>query len=459
MMYRHPSSMPYQLIQQREFVPFVIAGLAVLAVGTTARLIYRTKIRVDQELEKEKILNPGDDNLGNVNSLAKILQVKSIGIDIGSSNCRLSIRNNDKVDVMENSSGQYSIPAVAMNTVDGVVVGNIAKQNRFMKPSSVMSVYHILSGLSVSNPIFARAIEELNLVSPEKTDDEAEVNVTSMDKSFSASQIRTIFSKELFDNATAKDMESAMLPAILSVPNYFDDNQKLAAVESARAGGLNIIYAIPDALSSVLGMHAKGLCDLSGTYVVIDVGGKLTQLSLLDCKSAGDEPILLSERTLFSGSDSINDTIAKFVSEKFKSDTGIDLLQDCMAKQRLYDAIESLKIDLSCALTSSINVPYITADAQGQPQHLKWEISRSTFENLIADHTKTFSTPMKNMLDEVNITDFSVLKGVIIVGGGARIPIIQRAVANILEDTVTIISDKEPENVNVIGSAVYPKYY
>lgn len=96
----------FQLNQQREFIPVLIGGLAVLAVGTLARYIVRTKIRVDEEEERARGLDPEDDSLGNVNSLAKILQVKSIGVDIGSTFCRLSIRNGEKTNVMENSSGQ-----------------------------------------------------------------------------------------------------------------------------------------------------------------------------------------------------------------------------------------------------------------------------------------------------------------------------------------------------------------
>jgi molecular chaperone DnaK len=450
----------FQLCPQREFIPVLIGGLAVLAVGTLARYIVRTKIRVDEEEEISKGLNPEDDSLGNVNSLAKILQVKSIGVDIGSAYCRLAIRNGEKTNVLENSSGQYGMPAMILNTADGVVVGSFAKQNCHMKASSTLSTFQILAGLPPAHPYVQQALQQLQLSAEPAEGEQTEVAFSAYGESFTASRMRSIFSKELFTTAASKDLEAALLPAILSVPNYFSDDQKLAAVESARTGGLNIIYAIPDALSSVLGMHYKGLCELEGRYVVVDVGGSLTQLSVLDCKEVHEEPTLIAERTIFSGSDAINDIVAKFVAEKFEADTGINLLADNMAKQRLYDSIESLKVDLSLTMSSSLNVPYITADAQGQPKHLDLDISRSTFENLISAHTEIFASPMKDMLAEAGVVDpASQIKGQIVVGGGARVPIVLKTLTDIFGEATTTMCEKEPEEINVVGSAQYPKHY
>mmetsp|Transcript_17956 Transcript_17956/g.30046 ORF Transcript_17956/g.30046 Transcript_17956/m.30046 type:complete len:470 (+) Transcript_17956:29-1438(+) len=451
----------YQLSPQREFVPILLGGLAVLAVGTIARYVVRTKIRVDEEEEKARGLNPDDDSLGNVNSLAKILQVKSIGVDVGSSFCRLSIRNGEMTNVMENSSGQYGMPAHILNTADGVVVGSIAKQNRFMKSSNALSGYHLLSGLPPTDSLAIAALQQLNLAPDADEGDEKEVSATAYGESFTASQMRSIFAKELFTTAASKDMEAALLPAIVSVPNYFSDEQKLAAVESSRTGGLNIIYAIPDGLSSVLGMYQRGLIpDLIGQYVVVDVGGSLTQFSVIDCKAEDEEPTLIAEKTIFSGSDEINNIIATFVAEKFKMDTGIDLLQDTMAKQRLYDGIESLKIDLSSAMSSSLNVPYITADAQGVPKHLDLDISRSTFENLITSHTDSFAEPMKELLAKAGISDpMTQIKGQIVVGGGARVPIVLRTLEDFFGESTKTLFESEPEVVNVVGAAQYPKHY
>ena len=449
------------LTPQREFIPVLLGGLAVLAVGTLARYVVRTKLRVDEEEERAKSLNPDDDSLGNVNSLAKILQVKSIGVDMGSSFCRLSIRNGETTNVMENSSGQYGMPSHILNTADGVVVGSFAKQNRFMKSSNALCGYHLLAGLPPTDSFAAEAMQSLHLTPAEDGGDDKEISATAYGESFSASQMRSIFAKELFTTAASKDLEAALLPAIISVPNYFSDEQKLAAVESARLGGLNIIYAIPDALSSVLGMHQRGLIpELLGQYVVVDVGGSLTQLSVIDCKAVDEEPTVIAERTIFSGSDAVNDIIANFVAEKFKADTGIDLLQDAMAKQRLYDSIESLKVDLSSAMSSSLNVPYITADAQGLPQHLEMDISRSTFENLISAHTSIFAAPMQEVLADAGITNPSVqVKGQIVVGGGARVPVVLRTLEGIFGESTVTLYEKEPEDVNVVGAAQYPKHY
>lgn len=359
------------------------------------------------------------------------------------------------------------MPAVALNTADGIVVGSFAKQNRHMKAASSLSVGHILAGLSPTDPFAINALQQLQLTPTQEQngaeqhgEEQEEVAFSAYGQSFTGSQLRSLFSKELFTTAAAKDMEAALLPAILSVPNYFNDHQKLAAVESARKGGLNIIYAIPDALSSVLGMHERGECDLIGQYVVVDVGGRLTQLSVIDCKALDEEPTLIAERTIFTGSDAINDTVAKFVNEKFEADTGINLLQDNMAKQRLYDAIESLKVDLSSTMSGSLNVPYITADAQGQPKHLEIDLSRSTFENLICAHTDVFAAPMQEILAEAGIVDPSTqIKGQIVVGGGARVPIVLKTLTDIFGESTTTICAKEPEEINVIGSAQYPKHY
>ena len=450
---------PHQLIQQREFVPLLIGGLAILAVGTVARYVIRTKIRLEEEEERARALNPDDDGIANVNSLAKILEVKSIGVDIGSVNCRLAIRNGDKTDVLENSSGQFGMPSVMINTADGVVVGSIAKQKQHLKSGSVLSTFHILSGLPPSDPFAIQALEKYQLA-PEQVSNTLEVSFKSSGESFSASQMRTLLSKELYSTAAAKDLEAALLPAILTVPNYFSDEQKVAAVESAKVGGLNIIYAIPDAVSSLLGMHDRGLCDLVGTYVVVDVGGRLTQLAVIECKNEDEEPTVVATRSILSGGDCINDTLAKYISEKFEADHRIDLMKDNMAKQRLYDAVESLKVDLSSALSSSMNVPYITADSTGQPKHLELDVSRSTFENLIESHTQVFESPLQDMLSETGIHDFpSQISGLLVVGGGSRVPIIHQSIVKKFGDGVAVIHEKDPEVINVVGTAQYPKYY
>ena len=360
---------------------------------------------------------------------------------------------------------QYGMPAIALNTADGIVVGSFAKQNRHMKASSSLSAFHLIAGLSPTDPIATAALQQLQLTPDHETEGEGEgeqkeVAFSAYGESFTASQLRSLFSKELFTTAAAKDMEAAFLPAILSVPNYFNDHQKVAAVESARMGGLNIIYAIPDALSSVLGMYERGDCELVGQYVVVDVGGCLTQFSVIDCKAVDEEPTLIAEKTIFTGSDAINDIIAKFVNEKFQADTGINLLQDNMAKQRLYDAIESLKMDLSSSMSSTLNVPYITADAQGQPKHLEIDLSRATFENLISAHTDMFAKPMQELLADASIVDPSTqMKGQIVVGGGSRVPIVLKTLTAIFGEATTTLCANEPEDINVLGAAQYPKHY
>lgn len=435
-----------------------------MAAGALARYVVRAKIRMDEEAERGS--KEGEEDSGgidNVNSLAKVLQQKSIGVDIGSTQCRLAIRQGESTKLLENSSGQYSMPAYILNSADGVTVGSFAKKNSCLKPMSTMSLCHVLSGISRSDPLAVDALKQFSISCDMSGGDESEVAISANGETFTASQMRSLFAKELFQTAYAKDLEAAMLPAVVSVPNYFSDQQKVAAVDAVRNGGMNVIYAIPDALSSVLGMFARGhLPELLGKFLVIDVGGRLTQISVLDCHSADEEPTIVAEKTIFVGSDSVNDLLMEHVANHFYNDTGIQLLNDVMAKQRLVDAVESMKVDLSSSMSANLNVPYITADAQGQPKHLSLDMSRSKFESIVESHTDILAPPIYEVLEKAGINNPSEqLKAQLVVGGGARVPAVLKAVNKAIGETSnvgTVIHDT-PEEVNAVGSAQFPKHY
>ncbi|CAE7477486.1 dnaK [Symbiodinium microadriaticum] len=412
-----------------------ISGIALLVFGTVGKYVVRAMKRMEDGKEGEATDVPIDTGRVTHEAIASCF-----GVDIGSTFSRVSYKDEGLTSVLENKEGMRATSCVMHSNNGDTSVGHIASSKKWTNPSQVGFGYHLTVGL----PGNERVLTDMKFL-PRGTEshssgEEYSTEVNGHD--VSASALRTIFARDLYATASAKILISGV-PAVISTPNFFSSTQKMAAINSTRDGGFNCVAAVPDAVGALLGAHHQGSVKaLSGKFLVMDVGGYLTQICLVECDPDSGEWV--------------SDTLATHIASSFAKQTGIDVMQDKLAKQRVYDAVEVAKIDLSKSFSTTVSIPYITADASG-PKHLELTLSRSTVESLVAPMVNHIPAPLRDILVAANVASPSrELTGFLVVGGGARMPIIRR----VAEESIgmTPIVPQQPEDLTATGASLYSTY-
>ena len=368
-----------------------------------------------------------------------------IGIDLGTTNSCVALMDGKNPKVIENVEGSRTTPSmVAFAENDEKLVGQSAKRQAVTNPENTLFAMKRLIGRRIDDPTVKKDIEILpyNIVPGENDDAWLSIN----DKKYSPSQISAMILQKMKETAE-KYLGKDVKEAVITVPAYFNDAQRQATKDAGKIAGLEVKRIInePTAAALAYGLDKKK----TGTVAVYDLGGGTFDISILEIGDGVFEVKATNGDTKLGGEDFDNVLIDYFVSE-FKKEQSIDLKQDKLALQRLKEAAEKAKIELSTAPQTEVNLPFITADASG-PKHLNIKLSRSKFEALVGDLIDRSIKPCKQALDDAGLSAGEI-NDVILVGGMTRMPKVIETVKNFFGKEPN--RSVNPDEVVALGAAV-----
>ena len=369
---------------------------------------------------------------------------KAVGIDLGTTNSVVSVMEGGKPTVIINSDGNRLTPSVVAFTKTGErLVGQIAKRQAVLNPENT-----IYSAKRFIGRRYSEVQSEIKNVTykvvPGPND---AVRFEIVGKQYAPEEISALVLRKLADDAT-KYLGEKVNDAVITVPAYFNDAQRQATKDAGKIAGLNVLRIInePTAAALAYGLEKKK----NETILVFDLGGGTFDVSILDVGDGVFEVRSTSGDTHLGGDD-FDKRIVDWVAEEFQRNQGIDVRKDRQALQRLIEAAEKAKIELSTAVETTISLPFITADASG-PKHLEMKLTRAKFEQLTADLVERCVGPVKQALADAKITDRDIDE-VILVGGATRMPAVQALVRRLTggkEPNQSV----NPDEVVAIGAAI-----
>ena len=371
---------------------------------------------------------------------------KTVGIDLGTTNSVIAVMEGGEPVVIPNSEGSRTTPSVVAFTKSGErLVGNLARRQAAVNPEN--TVYSIKRFMGRK---YAEVVEERKIVPYEAKagkDDRVVVKIPNANKEFTPEEISAMILQKLKADAEAY-LGEKVTDAVITVPAYFNDAQRQATKNAGQIAGLNVVRIInePTAASLAYGLDKKA----NETILVFDLGGGTFDVSVLDVGDGVFE-VKSTNGDTHLGGDDYDRRIVDWLAEEFKKSNGIDLKTDRQALQRLTEAAERAKIELSSRLETSINLPFITADQTG-PKHLEMTLTRAKFESLTADLTERCRGPFLAALKDANLTPQQIDE-VVLVGGSTRMPVIQKLVKDLLGGKEPH-KGVNPDEVVAIGAAI-----
>ncbi len=346
---------------------------------------------------------------------------RMIGIDLGTTNSCVAIMDNGQPRVLENSEGMRTTPSVVALTDTGeLLVGQSAKRQAVTNPENTLFAIKRFIGRRFDSPLTQKDIK----TSPYRivAGDNGDAWVEAQGKKYSPSQISAFILQKMKETAE-KFLGESVTEAVITVPAYFDDAQRQATKDAGRIAGLDVKRIINEPTAAAL---AYGLDkQKNGIVAVYDLGGGTFDVSILELSDNVFE-VKSTNGDTFLGGEDFDQCIVDFLAKEFEKSNGIDLRKDRLALQRLKEAAEKAKIELSSAISTDVNLPFITADHTG-PKHLQVKMTRSGLESLVAHLIERTLTPCKNALKDANIS-INEISEVILVGGMTRMPKVVEAV-------------------------------
>ena len=369
---------------------------------------------------------------------------KVIGIDLGTTNSVVAVMEGGKPEVITNAEGQRTTPSVVAYTKKGdLLVGQIAKRQAVINPENTFYSVKRFIGRKTSE-----VTEELRQVSYKviQTEDIIKLDCPALGKQFAAEEISSQVLRKLAEDAT-KYLGETVTQAVITVPAYFNDSQRQATKDAGKIAGLEVLRIInePTAASLSYGLDKKD----NETILVFDLGGGTFDVSILEVGDGVFEVLSTSGDTHLGGDD-FDEKIVQWLVKEFKAAEGIDLTQDNQALQRLTEAAEKAKIELSNLTQAAINLPFISVTPDG-PKHLEKDLTRAQFEELCADLIDRCETPIKNALKDAELNPDAIDQNVL-VGGSTRIPAVQSLVQKLLGKLPN--QTVNPDEVVAVGAAV-----
>ena len=369
---------------------------------------------------------------------------KVLGIDLGTTNSCMAVMEAGEPRVVESSEGGRVTPSVtAVNTSSGErYVGQAAKRQAVTNPDNTIYSIKRLMGRR-----YAEVAEEIKMFSykVEKASN-GDARVAMADKKHSPPEVSAMILQKMKQDAEAKLGES-ISQAVITVPAYFNDSQRNATKDAGKIAGLEVLRIInePTAAALAYGMDKKG----EETIAVYDLGGGTFDISILQMGEGVLEVKATNGDTQLGGDD-FDQRVINWIVEEFKRDQGIDLLQDRMALQRLREAAEKAKIELSTVMQTEVNLPFITADASG-PKHLTMTLSRSKLEQLVGDLIDRTMGPCQQALKDAGLSADKIDE-VVLVGGQTRMPVVQEKVQELFGKEPN--KSVNPDEVVAVGAAI-----
>jgi molecular chaperone DnaK len=340
---------------------------------------------------------------------------KVIGIDLGTTNSCVAVMEGSAAKVIENTEGARTTPSMVAFTESGErLVGQAAKRQAVTNPENTFFAIKRLIGRRFEDPMVRR---DMDLV-PYKIipGDNGDAWVESRGKKYAPSQISAFILQKMKETAEAY-LGEPVTQAVITVPAYFNDSQRQATKDAGRIAGLEVLRIInePTAAALAYGMEKKG----TGTIAVYDLGGGTFDISVLEIGDGVFE-VKSTNGDTFLGGEDFDKKIIDYLADEFKKEQGIDLRNDKLALQRLKEAAEKAKIELSSSVQTDVNLPFITADQNG-PKHLNIKLSRAKLEQLVDDLIQKTVEPCRNALKDAGVKA-SEINEVILVGGMTRMP-------------------------------------
>ena len=375
---------------------------------------------------------------------------KIIGIDLGTTNSCVSVMENGKPKVIENAEGARTTPSIIAYQDGGeILVGAPAKRQAVTNPKNTLYAVKRLIGRKFDEKEVQKDIELMPYEITKADSGDAWVAVNN--EKMAPPQISAEILRKM--KQTAEDyLGESISEAVITVPAYFNDSQRQATKDAGRIAGLEVKRIINEPTAAAL---AFGLDKKEGDrkIAVYDLGGGTFDVSIIEISSVDGEhqfEVLSTNGDTFLGGEDFDNRIIDFLSDEFKKENGVDLTKDILAKQRLKEAAEKAKIELSSSVQTEVNLPYITADSSG-PKHLVVKLTRAKFESLVDDLIQRTIAPCETALKDSGLSA-SDIADVILVGGQTRMPKVQEKVKEIFG--VDARKDVNPDEAVAVGAAV-----
>src|ERR1700676_5225134 len=375
---------------------------------------------------------------------------KMIGIDLGTTNSCVAIMEGGKPKVIENSEGDRTTPSIVAFTKDGeVLVGQSAKRQAVTNPANTVAAVKRLIGRKFADDVVKKDVSMVSykIVKADNADAWVEVQGKKMAPPEVSARVLMKMKK------TAEDyLGEPVTEAVITVPAYFNDSQRQATKDAGRIAGLNVQRIInePPAAALAYGLDKQGA---DRKIAVYDLGGGTFDISIIEIAEVDGErqfEVLSTNGDTFLGGEDFDLRIINFLGEQFQKESGVDVRKDPLAMQRLKEAAEKAKIELSSSQQTDVNLPYITADASG-PKHLNIKLTRAKLESLVEDLVQKTIGPCRTAMKDAGVTAEQIAE-VILVGGQTRMPLVQKYVKDFFGKEPR--RDVNPDEAVAVGAAI-----
>jgi molecular chaperone DnaK len=373
-----------------------------------------------------------------------------IGIDLGTTNSCVAVMDGGEAKVIENAEGDRTTPSIIAYSSDGeTLVGQPAKRQAVTNPDNTLFAIKRLIGRQFKDDVVQKDIKMVPYKITEADNGDAWVEVNGEKMSPPQISAQTLMKMK----KTAEDyLGESVTEAVVTVPAYFNDSQRQATKDAGKIAGLNVKRIInePTAAALAYGMDKKAG---DSTIAVYDLGGGTFDISIIEIAETDGEhtfEVLSTNGDTFLGGEDFDLRLIDYLADEFKKESGMDLHNDPLALQRLKEAAEKAKIELSSSQQTEVNLPYITADASG-PKHLVQKLTRAKFESLVEDLVERTLAPLKLALSDADL-DVGGIDDVILVGGQTRMPLVKQKVADFFGKESR--ADVNPDEAVAVGAAI-----
>ncbi|GAA0414225.1 molecular chaperone DnaK [Cocleimonas flava] len=375
---------------------------------------------------------------------------KIIGIDLGTTNSCVAVMEGDKPKVIENAEGDRTTPSIVAFANDEVLVGQPAKRQSVTNPENTLYAIKRLIGRTFEEEAVQKDIKLVpyKITKADNGDAWVEANGKKMSPPEVSARILQKLKKDAEDY-----LGESVTEAVITVPAYFNDSQRQATKDAGKIAGLDVKRIINEPTAAALAYGMDKMAKGDSTIAVYDLGGGTFDVSIIEIAEIDGEyqfEVLATNGDTFLGGEDFDMRLIDYLADEFKKDNSVDLHNDPLALQRLKEAAEKAKIELSSATQTDVNLPYITADASG-PKHLNVKVTRAKLESLVEDLVKRTIEPCKVALKDAGLKG-SEINDVILVGGQTRMPMVQQAVTDFFGKEPR--RDVNPDEAVAVGAAI-----
>ena len=375
---------------------------------------------------------------------------KIIGIDLGTTNSCVAVIENGKPKVIENSEGARTTPSIVAYANDEVLVGASAKRQAVTNSKNTIYASKRLIGRKFKEEAVQKDINMMPFKIIEAKNGDAWISAGNQE--LAPPQISAEVLRKM--KKTAEDyLGTEVTQAVITVPAYFNDSQRQATKDAGKIAGLEVLRIINEPTAAALAYGMDKATKKDSKVAVYDLGGGTFDISIIEIANVDGDmqfEVLATNGDTFLGGEDFDQRIMDFLVEEFKKDSGVDLSKDTLALQRLKDAAEKCKIELSSSAQTEVNLPYITADASG-PKHMNVKINRSKLESLVTDLVERSMEPCRQAIKDAGLSP-SDIDDVILVGGQTRMPMVQGYVESFFGKAPR--KDVNPDEAVAAGAAI-----